>query len=145
MNGTVPGPAAAARPRGAAAGHLAILGLIALILTELCLYGFEKIPFTCSYLPGKSQIHLAVLGALSLLWLIAVSVRYERQALEAPARFAVLLIALAFAWPCTRWRTEAHARSEEAEVQFEEADVPAIQILGLNRDGSWPINPPSVT
>jgi hypothetical protein len=32
-----------------AAGHLAALGLIGMILAELCLQSFRKIPFTCSY------------------------------------------------------------------------------------------------
>jgi CubicO group peptidase (beta-lactamase class C family) len=129
----------------AAAGHLAILALIALILVELCLHGFHKIPFTCSYLPGKSQIHLVVLGALSLLWFIVLSVVYERRALGDPVLFAPALIGLAVVWACLRWRTAAHARSEEAEVQFEEVAAPAIQVLGLNRDGAWPTNPPAVT
>ena len=132
-------------PWRAAAGHLAILALVALILAELCLHGFHKIPFTCSYLPGKSQVHLAILGGLSLLWLIILSVVYERQALADPVLFAPALIGFAVVWACARWRTAAHASSEEAEVQFEEVAAPAVQVLGLNRDGSWPIGPPAAT
>jgi hypothetical protein len=132
-------------PWRAAAGHLAILALVALILAELCLHGFHKIPFTCSYLPGKSQVHLAILGGLSLLWLIILSVVYEREALADPVLFVPALIGCTFAWACARWRTAAHASSEEAEVQFEEVAAPAVQVLGLNRDGSWPIGPPAAT
>jgi hypothetical protein len=130
-------------PWRAAAGHQAILAAVALILAELCLHGFHKIPFTCSYLPGKSQIHLVIWGALSLLWCIILSVRYEIQALEDPARFVPALIGLAVVWACLRWRTAAHARSEEAEVQFEEVAASAVQVLGLNRDGAWPSGPPA--
>jgi CubicO group peptidase (beta-lactamase class C family) len=132
-------------PWRAAAGHLAILGLIGLILAELCLYNFDKIPFTCSYLPGKSQIHMAILGAYLLLGFTILSVEYERQALENPARFVLALIGLACVWACTRWRTAAHARSEEARVQFEEVEDPAILVLGLNRHGSRPIDPPAMS
>ena len=128
-----------------AAGHLAILALIGLILAELCLYKFDKIPFTCSYLPGKSHIHMAILGAFSLLGFTIMSTEYERQALEEPVRFVPALIGLVCVWACARWRTAAHARSEEAGVQFEEAEDPAILALGLNRDGSWPIDPPAMT
>jgi hypothetical protein len=38
-----------------AAGHLLVLGLSGSILPELCLTGPQKLPFTCSYLAGKSQ------------------------------------------------------------------------------------------
>jgi CubicO group peptidase (beta-lactamase class C family) len=132
-------------PWRAAAGHLAILALVALTLAELCLYGFHKIPFTCSYLPGKSQVHLAILGGLSLLWFIILSVVYERQALADPVLFVPALIGFALLWACLRWRTAAHASAEEAEVQFEEVAAPAVQVLGLNRDGSWPVGPPAAT
>jgi CubicO group peptidase (beta-lactamase class C family) len=125
----------------AAAGHLAVLAAIALILSELCLHGFHKIPFTCSYLPGKSQAHLAILGGCSLLWLIILSVVYERQALQDPVQFVPALIGFAVVWACARWRTAAHAGAEEAEVQFEETAVPAVQVLGLSRDGGWPPAP----
>jgi hypothetical protein len=132
-------------PWRAAAGHLAILTLMALMLAELCLHGFHKIPFTCSYLPGKSQIHLAILGSLALLWFIILSVVYERQALADPKRFVPALIGFAIVWACLRWRTAAHAGEEDAEVQFEEVAAPAVQVLGLNRDGSWPVEPPATS
>jgi len=132
-------------PWRAAAGHLAILTLMALAFAELCLHGFHKIPFTCSYLPGKSQVHLAILGSLALLWFIILSVVYERQALADPKLFVPALIGFAVVWACLRWRTTARASEEDAEVQFEEIAAPAVQVLGLNRDGSWPIEPPATT
>jgi hypothetical protein len=132
-------------PWRAAAGHLAILALMAMILVELSLHGFHKIPFTCSYLPGKSQIHLVVLGVLCLLWCIVLSVVYEREALADPVLFVPAVIGFAAVWACLRWRTAARARSEEAEVQFEEVATPAIQVLGLNRDGAWPTDRPTAT
>jgi len=39
-------------------GHLIVLLLLGMLLVELCLYSFQKIPFTCSYLPGKANIHI---------------------------------------------------------------------------------------
>ena len=41
-----------------------------------------------------------------------------------------------------RWRTAAQAKSEEAELQFEEAPPLVIMSLGLHRDGALPIEPP---
>ncbi|MGJ5817707.1 serine hydrolase domain-containing protein [Paludibaculum fermentans] len=129
-------------PWRAAAGHLAILAAVAFILAELCLHGFHKIPFTCSYLPGKSQVHLAILGGIALLWSILLSVMYERQALADPKLFVPALLGLAIIWAVLRWRTAAHAGEEGAEVRFEELASPAVQVLGLNRDGAWPNQSP---
>jgi hypothetical protein len=119
-----------------AAGHLGILAGLGITLAEICLHGFQKIPFTCSYLPGKSQVHLAVLGGIGLLWSLATSVRYERQVLEDPGRMAAVLILLALLAAAARWRTQSAASSsEEEEVYFEDAGDPAVQVLGLSRDG----------
>lgn len=126
-----------------AALHLAALALIGFILVELCLHGFQKIPFTCSYLPGKSQLNLAFIAAAALLQIIGLSARYERQVLEEPARFAVILLVLVITVVCARWRTASTASSGEP-VQFEEEASPAILTLGLNRDGVVPTGPPII-
>ncbi|QOY89828.1 hypothetical protein [Paludibaculum fermentans] len=81
--------------------------------------------------------HLAILGGLALLWSILLSVMYERQALAEPRLFVPALPGLAVVWACLRWRTAAHAREEGAEVRFEELASPAVQVLGLDRDGEW--------
>src|SRR5262249_7529233 len=54
-------------PLRPASGHLALLALLGLALTELCLLGAQKIPFTCSYLPGKSNFHLTFWLCIGLL------------------------------------------------------------------------------
>ena len=120
-------------------GHLAVLALFALVLAELCLYRFDKIPFTCSYLPGKSQLHLAVLSVAFLMYVINFNGDDELAVLQDPAGLAGLMLALVSVWVCVRWRNATHAQSAEAEVRFEEVEAPAVQGLGLTRDGSWPI------
>ena len=45
-------------PWTAAVGHAFVLGLTGCILVDLSLRDFRKIPFTCSYLPGKSKAHM---------------------------------------------------------------------------------------
>ena len=132
-------------PWRGAAGHLAVLALLAMILAELCLHGFHKIPFTCSYLPGKSQVHLAIFGGIALFWCIVGSVIYERQALTDPLRFVPLLAGLGCVWLCARWWNAVAAPSADAEVSFEELATPAVQQLGLNRDGGGALEPPAMT
>jgi hypothetical protein len=122
-------------PWPAAAGHVAILAGLGLLFAEICLRGFLKIPYTCSYLPGKSQVHLAVLGGFGLLWSLALSVRYEHRVLEDAGRTAVVIVVLALVAATARWSTQAEADSSEEEVYFEDAGDPAVQVLGLSRDG----------
>jgi CubicO group peptidase (beta-lactamase class C family) len=122
-----------------AAAHLAVLGLLGAILAELCLHNFHKIPFTCSYLPGRSYAHMVCLGFLGLLILISKGADVERRALENPAGVIAMLgiFGILAAW--ARWRTSEMAKSPEGTLQFEEAPVPAILALGLNRDGTSPV------
>ena len=118
-----------------AAGHLVVLWLLGTIVAELMLYNFQKIPFTCSYLPGKSYFHMAALTFLGLVFLIIKGAPLERSALEDPAGSAIMISILGTAAIAARWRTSAHAVSDEAELQFEDAPPPAIQSLGLSGDG----------
>ena len=50
------------RPVPQAVAHLAVLLALGFIFADLSLVGFYKIPFTCSYLPGKSEFSTPVLG-----------------------------------------------------------------------------------
>lgn len=121
-----------------AAGHLALLGLVAMILIELCLHGFDKIPFACSYLPGKSQVHLVFLGALGLLWFVTLSVKLERQMLlDVPSTVAMVAPFAVLAIGVRIW--SRMAASDADELRFEEEGTPAVQELGLHRDGVMPV------
>jgi hypothetical protein len=122
-----------------AAEHLAVLGLWGIILGYVCLYGFQKIPFTCSYLSGKSNLQMAFFGGVGLLLLVSRGVAIENGALDDPGTYFRMLAILVIAAVCVRWRVVTVARSEEAIVQFEDLPTPAIQRLGLDRDGVVPV------
>ncbi len=126
-----------------AAGHLAILGLIGILLADLCLHNFRKIPFTCSYLPGKSQVHMVFLAALGLLWGVMLSVKVERKALQDPRSTAWMVALFALAACGVRLGTAALARLDSDDLRFEESSAPAVLELGLHRDGVMPIGPPA--
>jgi hypothetical protein len=129
-----------------AAAHLAVLGLMGMILADVCLWRFRKIPFTCSYLPGKSQVHMVVVAAVILILLVAQSVVWEQEALQKPGMTAATLALLGAAAVAIRWRTTVSARFDEEGLQFEE-QAAALLELGLYRDGavlgSRPSEPPS--
>jgi len=125
-------------PWKAALGHLAYLVLLATILAELCLHGFHKLPFTCSYLPGKTQFHMAVMYLALLLITLSWAAEREMDALSSGTLYAIVLLGLAAVAVLARWRTTAGAKSEEVKLQFDEAPAPAIFALDLHRDGITP-------
>jgi len=114
-----------------AAGHLAVLALLAIILVELCLLGVQKIPFACAYLPGKSNIHVTFwLCALLLVRLIGWGAELERRALENSSVYLRMFAVLAAAAILVRWRAATTA-SGDAELHFDEAQPGEIIRLDL--------------
>jgi hypothetical protein len=122
-------------PWQAAASHLVVLGLLGAIVAYLCLAAFRKIPFTCSYLPGKSYVHMAFLTATGLMLFIIRGVVFESEALRNGTSYTIMVAVLTIAMLAARWWAVSSANEEDAVVQFEELPTPALQLLGLNRDG----------
>jgi hypothetical protein len=118
-----------------AANHLVVLGLLGAIVAYLCLAAFRKIPFTCSYLPGKSYLHMAFLTATGLMLFIIRGVVFESEALRNGTSYTIMVVVLAVAALAARWWAVSTANEEDAVVQFEELPTPVLQLLGLNRDG----------
>jgi CubicO group peptidase (beta-lactamase class C family) len=113
-----------------ALGHVAALALLSIIAVEIALIGAVKIPCTCSYLPGKSRVHLAVLViAVILLPAIIKAGRLEREALQDPLLFAAMLGILVVFWIGVRWLTSRLANAKDSEPRFE--DEPAGQAVTL--------------
>ena len=111
--------------------HLLVLALLGVILCEVCLQNFRKIPFTCSYLPGKSRMHMAAMGVGPLLALSAMGVAWERGALEDWGRYFEMIAVLSAVALLARLWAQFLARSDDADLRFEEAISPAVQTLGL--------------
>jgi hypothetical protein len=118
---------------GLAASLLAVVFgiLLSLILVELLLCSFRKIPFTCSHLPGKTNLPL--MGAV--YWLIFTFYAYSMASLETwmfkePGAWAVAIAIEVFALvQAIIYRNRLFTR---LEVEFEDKPVPAVQTLDLN-------------
>ena len=113
-----------------AVAHLAMLGLLGIILAEFSFAGTQKIPFTCSYLPGKSKFHM-----IFWLWFLLVAVVLqaageERKALESPAASIAILASLGIVAGFCVLRSNWQARSNYAELRFEEE--PSDRLLTLD-------------
>jgi len=122
-------------PLPQAVGHLIVLVLLGEILADFCVHGLRKIPFTCSYLPGKANIHLAF-GASALLLVILTDIFaiIEKNALQDPVRYLKLLAFLAVV---KFWTYRRNARPHLfPELVFEESPLQDIHALDLHRDGA---------
>jgi len=120
-------------PWRAAAAHLALLAILAVMLTDLCMGRFGKIPFTCSYQPGKGNLQFALWGALALLPLSLLGARYEWarvQSLRGELTVALLPVLPAIG---LHWWTDRRVRAA-SELLFEDAEEPAIVSLALAVD-----------
>jgi hypothetical protein len=122
-----------------AADHLIVLALWGIILAWLALYGFHKIPFTCSWLPGKSSFHMVFLGALALFYFVLWGVIFEQRALKILGDYLTMVFILCIAAACAIGRTIVNGKSEDVALDFEQTATPEIFVLGLYRDGILPI------
>lgn len=103
------------------AAHLVTLFLLGVLVVELCLYSFPKIPFTCSYLPGKANLHFAFWACLMLfIQLLNAAVKLELGILHRPLAYALTITVFAAAVVGMRWWNEVTADSGD-ELRFEES------------------------
>jgi hypothetical protein len=115
------------------AQHLLVLALVGGILVEICLYSFRKIPFTCSYLPGKGNLHFAFWAcAVVLLPVIGKAAQWETELLATPVRFAAMILVLGASLLGVRRGTASTFRPMET-MQFDESESPLVQTLSLSR------------
>ena len=118
------------RPWAHVAAHLAVLALVAWILTELCLIHVSKIPFACSYLPGKTNVQYVFWAFVVIFFPVAMMLaNQEMRALDHPARFAGLLAILA-ALAAGLWQFNRH-QARSAVLYYEELEPEVIQTLGI--------------
>lgn len=122
-------------PWRAAVAHLLLLGVSAVLGCELALWHLRKIPFTCSFLPGKSYFHLAALVFLAFAFRLNQVAALEQNAFNHPLRYVIVVLIFGIMSALARWRNSARTNTENDFVQFEEKADPVILGLGLNRDG----------
>jgi hypothetical protein len=110
--------------------HLTVVALWSLILTEVSLIGFYKLPFTCSVLPGKTNIQFLFWGFFIFAVIFAyMFADFEIHALHNPPRFELLLAILAGIAVCL-WGFNRH-RARSAFLYFEELPQETITTLGI--------------
>jgi len=118
-----------------AAEHLAVLAALGTFVAELSLFHFHKIPFTCSYLPGKTRFNMALVYLALFLFVTQWAADREMAALGDSALFAITLGVVVTSAALARWRTSAAGHSENGQVHFDETPDPAVITLDLHQDG----------
>jgi len=111
--------------------HIGFAVLLSLVLMNLLLVWFRKIPFTCSYFPGKmAMATMALIYLLAFVLFCFTMANLERTVIEAPSKlalFAAVLIGVLF----------AIARLERSELLvddvliYEDQPEPAVRTLEL--------------
>jgi hypothetical protein len=107
--------------------------LVSLVLIELLLFTFDRIPFTSSYLPGQRPLIEAVLkysiAAVTYVWGLAALISISARSMASVLIFAGIL---AIAWQgLRRARLTLYPL---LRFEFEERLEPIVQRLGIERE-----------
>jgi hypothetical protein len=103
-----------------AVAHAVYVGILALLLAEVLLIGFCKIPFTCTYLPGNSNARLLwPLYIFAFTTYAYTMASLELVLLQHPRAFLIVLLVLVAAWRATDLRNR-HALARAPELIYED-------------------------
>ena len=117
-----------------AAEHLIVLALGGSILTDLSLRDFHKIPFACSYLPGKSKVHMVFwFGVIPAMMMLHKLAEFERDAMASALHYGIMIALLAAAAITARLNSTHAVAGPGAEIHFEEIPSDEPVRLNLNR------------
>ena len=117
---------------GFALAHAALALGVALVTMEWLFFAFPKIPFTCSYLPGRANLRATWPKALTIAILYCgVLPELLAWALHRPAAWLVSLVFLITVWQgLVAWRARRSRRGEP--LVFDEKPVPLVTRLDLD-------------
>ena len=100
------------------------------LFVEVSLVNFYKVPFTCSYLPGKVHVQVVFWCFLLLMFVFSlVAAEIELPALASPVRSLLLMVLVAAAGSVLLLLNQRRAKS--AVLYFEELAPEMITSLGL--------------
>jgi hypothetical protein len=119
-------------PPAVVLGHIVYALILALILIELLLFGFMKLPFTCSYLPGKGKIIL--LSPIYVLTCYAYSYGMtvvERWMLWSIGKYALFVFVSGALLLFLNWRSALFMQQNGA-IPFEEHPPESRIILSID-------------
>ena len=120
-------------PNRTSLAHIAILLVIGTWIVERSLLGFRKIPFACSYVPGKAnlKVTLALYGSV-ILFVAGRLGDIEAWAIHGLARYATFTGILIVIAATTYRRRAEFANAPHNSLQFEDVAPGAVFALDLS-------------
>jgi hypothetical protein len=112
--------------------HALFCGVLATLLVQFLTRSIDKIPFTCTYLPGKgnlAKLWPAYLAAFSLYTYSMSSL--EASLLESPAAYVWVTSSLTLVAAAAAWSRYRNAR-QLVGLRFEEEPADALTLVGIN-------------
>jgi hypothetical protein len=111
--------------------HAAVVGVWSILLTDVALIGFRKMPFTCAFPLFRQHSIVTLLGCVAGFFLFAVvTPEYESWALREPLRMLGLIPAAAVAWYVPH-RIRRNTIDIERRLIFEEVATPGFEVLRI--------------
>jgi hypothetical protein len=115
--------------RGAA--EPVLLSAAGLLAFNGCFASWNKLPFTCSHLPGKTPGWILALQFFGVITLVPVLQAILLATLYNRLAYPAVLATLIFAW--TRARAARREADTDLRLRYEELPDPAVQGLNLLR------------
>ena len=118
------------RPLSHAYRHIGFLAIFGCILVEVGLFHFDKVPFTCSFVPGKTNIQVIFWGGAFVFMMLSLLFgMYELKALDRLSSYAILM-GCSMAVVGGLW-TFNRIRARTAVLYYDEVLPEIITRLGL--------------
>jgi hypothetical protein len=112
--------------------HIALVAVLMLWLIEVRLREWHKIPFTCSYVPGRRNLWQTMGAYLLLFGVLVPAITYFEVHLLRP--FVLLGVAGMISFFYFSMRSAREAQWRIVPLLFDESDEPLIRTLRLNRE-----------
>ncbi len=111
--------------------HLAVAAALSLVMLNFLLIWFRKIPFTCSYFPGKkSMAGMAGVFVVTFYLYVFAMTRLQLRWMHAPAGLLVFLVLCAAALAGLRWLENRELRIDDVFI-YEDQPDPEVRTLEL--------------
>jgi hypothetical protein len=114
-----------------AIAEVTLFAAVAFVCYESIFRSWEKLPFTCSHLPGKTPMWIVALRLYAFLWLLPLPNLILLECIYTPPAFLIVLVALVIVGRYLRV-TRREYRSQ-LRLVYEESIEPAVQSLSLLR------------
>jgi hypothetical protein len=117
--------------------HIGLVTVWLVLLTEVLVVGFRKLPFTCTYPCFQPSAVVALIACvLAYLAFTAVTAELESATLLSPMAGGVLLVMGLAVW-CAVYRVRKGVPEIDAHLMFEDAPALDFELLRLSDGGGW--------